>query len=630
MRPPPRTIVLLALVAMALGMQVMRAKTPMIVLRDDVHEVQIGDRVEFAIDTMKRAPEAIPSLADDISFGPSRQTIPNFDVDPSVVYWFRADIVSHAENVDWSLMIGNPTVRRVDVYVVSGDSIVEHSRHGTIVPFDEKPIRARVPVARLRLAPGEPVRLLVRVEGGLIGHYFPLTILDGAALAETTANQTMVYGVFIGFMLFMVSLSLAFAVALREMTYAYYAASMTANIAIILVIDGVLFQYLLTSTVVPVAGAYVATVAIMQVTSILFGRAYLRSRGAAPRLDRILLGILAVVILMPATWLIDPRLAVSATTATAATYFLALLAVAVIQMRRGNRPALFFFVSWIVYIVCSALITLYYRGDYPYVFIYFGMIGTALHAMILSFGLADATSVDRREKRLIQQRALDHQTELATSFSRFVPQEILGFLGRVEIKDVALGDVVERELTVLFSDIRSFTTISERLGPRGTFDFLNEYLGLIGPLIRQHGGFIDKYVGDAIMAVFPSSPAAAVDAALAMLETLRHYNTTTREPIAIGIGIHTGQAMLGTIGEAKRMDGTVIADAVNLAARLQSLTKVYDAKLLVTRDVIDRLDPARFRWSFVDAVVVRGKSERTEIFGVAAAEEVAAREAVVQ
>ncbi|HVK37171.1 MAG TPA: adenylate/guanylate cyclase domain-containing protein [Candidatus Kapabacteria bacterium] len=629
MRPRTFTIALLWLVGTLLTAGVTRAQSPPIELREDVHEVPIGDRVDVAIDTASRELSATPRVPPDLAFTPSRQTIPNFDVDQRAVYWFRADLVSSVDDVDWYLMIGNPTVHRVDVLVLDGDSVIDHTVLGTIVPFDQRSIRARVPVARLSLAPERPMRVLVRIEGGLIGHYFPLTIVDGAALAETTANQSIVYGVFVGFMLFMISLSLAFALALREMTYAYYAASMSANVAIILVIDGVLFQYLFTSTAVPVAGAYVTTVAIMQVTSILFGRAYLKSRAATPRLDRVILAILAIVVAMPATWLIDPRTAVSATTATAATYFVALFAVGVVQMRRGSRPAAFFLASWIVYIICSALITLYYRGDYPYFFIYFGMIGTALHAMILSFGLADATRVDRREKRLIQERALAHQTELATSFSRFVPQEILGLLGRAEIKDVALGDVVQRELTVLFSDIRSFTTISERLGPRETFEFLNAYLGLIGPLIRQHGGFIDKYVGDAIMAVFPTSPGSAVDAGLAMLETLRHYNATAAQPVRIGIGIHTGQAMLGTIGERERMDGTVIADAVNLASRLESLTKEYDAKLLVTHDVVRRLDPARYQWQRVDSVVVRGKSEATEIFGVGLAERIAVADAGV-
>jgi class 3 adenylate cyclase len=617
------TIAAVATLALLLACAAASASPTPIVLDRAHREIAIGDRVLVAIDSIGREnPSSVRTVPSRLRFEPSRQTIPNFDVDPRAVYWIQFDVIDRVDDVDWFLAVGNPTAERIDVYVLRGDSLREHSVHGTVVPVDRKTFRTRAPVARLALVPGERSRVLMRIEGGLIGHYFPLTILDGAALAETTAKQTMFYGVYVGFMLFMVCLSLAFAIALRETTYLYFAAAITTNVAINLLIDGVLSQYLFTSSPAPIAAGYVVIGAIMQAMSILFGRAYLKSAVVTPKLDRALLVILGLVLAMTATWFIDARLAVSATTATAATYYLLLLAVAVIQWRRGSRPAVFFVVSWIVYIACAALITLYYRGDYPYAFIYFGMIGSALHALILSFGLADATSVDRREKRLIQQRALEHQTALATSFARFVPREILGFLGRSEIKDVALGDVVERELTILFSDIRSFTTISERLTPRETFLFLNAYLGLVGPVIREHGGFIDKYVGDAIMAVFPSSPGAAAEAALAMLERLREYNATTQgsqPPIAIGIGIHTGQAMLGTIGETQRMDGTVIADAVNLASRLQSLTKEYDADFLVSGEVVERLDPARFHWRLVDSVVVRGKSARTDLYEVTAA-----------
>lgn len=627
MRSNARVIVSSMMLAIALSVGATSVKSSPIVLDGSQREITIGDRVDVAVDTSAQAVAAAPGLS-HLQFARSTQTIPNFTVDPRAIYWMRFDVVDVLTDVNWFLAVGNPTIHRLDVYLFRDGSLVGHYTDGTVVPVEQKALRTRVPVVPLALSSEGRHQIVVRIDGGLLGHYFPLTIINGAALAASAANQTMLYGIYCGFMLFMLCLSLAFAVALREVTYLLYAASMFSNVAIILVIDGIVFQHFFTSDPAPVAVAYVVTVTIMQVMSILFGRAYLKSREATPKLDRALLVILAIVIAMPLTWFIDARTAVSLTSATAATYYLLLLAIAVIQMRRGSRPSIFFLVSWIVYIACAALITLYYRGDYPYFFIYFGMIGSALQAMILSFGLADATSVDRREKRLIQQRALEHQTALATSFSRFVPREILGFLGRAEIEEVALGDVVQRELTVLFSDIRSFTTISERLTPRETFDFLNDYLGVVGPLIREHGGFIDKYVGDAIMAVFAGPTSAAVDAALAMLEKLREYNavrTGDGPPIAIGIGIHTGQAMLGTIGETQRMDGTVISDAVNLASRLQSLTKEHQADLLVSQSVIERLDGARFTWRLVDSVVVRGKTELTDIYEIGVRETTASR-----
>ncbi len=128
---------------------------------------------------------------------------------------------------------------------------------------------------------------------------------------------------------------------------------------------------------------------------------------------------------------------------------------------------------------------------------------------------------------------------------------------------------------MLFADIRNFTTLSEKMSPEETFRFLNACLSRIGPHIRANRGFVDKYIGDAIMALFPESPADAVRAALAMQREVQAYNAKTqgKTPLAIGLGIHVGQVMMGTIGEEQRFEATVISDAVNLTARIETLTK---------------------------------------------------------
>ncbi len=110
----------------------------------------------------------------------------------------------------------------------------------------------------------------------------------------------------------------------------------------------------------------------------------------------------------------------------------------------------------------------------------------------------------------------DYTEKTNASFSRFVPREFLRFLNREEIVNVELGDNVQCEMTILFSDIRSFTSISEKMSPQETFTFLNGLLERLCPLIRKHGGFIDKYLGDGIMALFPGSPDVALDAAIEM------------------------------------------------------------------------------------------------------------------
>jgi len=214
-----------------------------------------------------------------------------------------------------------------------------------------------------------------------------------------------------------------------------------------------------------------------------------------------------------------------------------------------------------------------------------------------------------------------HLENLLLAYGRFVPHDFLHFLKKESIIDVRLGDHTQQDMTVLFSDIRSFTTLSESMNPEENFNFINSYLKRMGPEIRSNKGFIDKYIGDAIMALFPGEPEYALNAAINMLRTLKEYNEhrsqQNYQPIRIGIGIHTGKLMLGTVGEHERMDGTVIADAVNLSSRLESLTKLYGASIVISGETLKLLpDRAKYNVRFIDRVQVKGKTKPVIIYEI--------------
>lgn len=211
--------------------------------------------------------------------------------------------------------------------------------------------------------------------------------------------------------------------------------------------------------------------------------------------------------------------------------------------------------------------------------------------------------------------------KINAAYGRFVPHEFLNFLDRESIVDVQLGDQVLKEMTVLFADIRSFTTLSEQMSPKENFDFLNAYLSRVSPVIRNHHGFIDKYIGDAIMALFPQRADDALQAGIDMQKQVSLFNSYRqergKEPIAIGIGLHTGSLILGTVGESQRMENTVIADAVNLASRLEGLTKVYGADILISEQTLSLLDnQQKYRCRFLGRVKVKGKSQAVGVFEV--------------
>lgn len=158
--------------------------------------------------------------------------------------------------------------------------------------------------------------------------------------------------------------------------------------------------------------------------------------------------------------------------------------------------------------------------------------------LLFSLGLADRLNVLNQEKARVQQQALETQTRLRESFERFVPKELLRHLNLADIVDVKLGDLVQLEMSMMFTDIRSFTDRSEKMSPRQTFELINDYLRDVGPVVREHRGFIDKFIGDAIMALFPARPDDAIDAAVGIFLALQTVNARLQsrglDPIHMG------------------------------------------------------------------------------------------------
>ena len=258
-----------------------------------------------------------------------------------------------------------------------------------------------------------------------------------------------------------------------------------------------------------------------------------------------------------------------------------------------------------------------------------------LNKVVLQFGAKDFSARSRIESsdevgllsnnfNNMAETIVDYDikiNELLDSMRRFVPFEFLNFLDKKSITEISLGDQVNQEMTVFFSDIRSFTKLSESMTPSQTFNFINSYLKRMGPLIRENKGFIDKYIGDSIMAIFPTDPDYAILAAINIRKELNLYNEQRQSygyaPINIGIGIHTGNLMLGTIGESQRMDTTVIADSVNLASRIEGLTKFYGVTTLITETTKLKLKNENlFNMRFIGLVQVVGKEESVGIYEV--------------
>ena len=196
--------------------------------------------------------------------------------------------------------------------------------------------------------------------------------------------------------------------------------------------------------------------------------------------------------------------------------------------------------------------------------------------------------------------------------TKFVPFEFIGSLGHTVITDVKLGDQVEKVVTVLFTDIRDYTSISEQMTPEENFRFVSSYNNRMGPIIRNHTGFINQYLGDAIMALFPESAENALMAAIEMHRNITDFNAHQKARnlpvIKMGIGMHTGPLIMGITGDRDRLDATTISDAVNTASRIESLTKYYKASILLSEKTLHEIQhPENFHLRYLGKVQVKGK-----------------------
>lgn len=232
------------------------------------------------------------------------------------------------------------------------------------------------------------------------------------------------------------------------------------------------------------------------------------------------------------------------------------------------------------------------------------------------------------KKTKVELAEISAVAELTRIFEKFVPREFLDRIAKTGIENITLGHAESDVITILFSDIRSFTDISESMEPAELMQFLNTFLQFMSEPIHLNHGFVDKFIGDAIMALFdqPGKPDAieardAVRSGIEMQASLVRFNKLRAKqnypPTNIGIGVHSGPVVIGTLGSDTRMDSTVLGDAVNLAARLEGLTKNYRLPMLVSEDsknLISHLE--EFNWRLLDRITVKGKSEPVRIFEV--------------
>jgi len=223
---------------------------------------------------------------------------------------------------------------------------------------------------------------------------------------------------------------------------------------------------------------------------------------------------------------------------------------------------------------------------------------------------------------LIIHLALRRMKKLNIAYGRYLPGSFLKLLEKRRVIDFKLGDMTERDMSIMFSDIRAYTNLSETMTPADNFRFQVRYLSQVGDMLSKNDGFAVQFYGDGVVAMFPGgSEDSAVQATIDMHNKVAEYSAERikkgRRPLKIGIGMHTGPVVMGIRGDKRRWEGGIVGDSVNLAARMEGLTKMYGASTMISEEVYGRLKkPEKFNIRFLGKVKVKGKDLPVGIYEV--------------
>ena len=523
------------------------------------------------------------------------------------------------------LEVANPTLRGLRFYCVADGSVTCRYETSMLEPLEGRAVPHQHFLFPIDFGTAGGGDIYLRIDSDY-AITLPIFVWSELSFYRSDTRRNFAFGLFFGLLLAMALYNLFLFISVRDRAYLYYVLYITCFGLFFSSVYGyaaLFFLDWLGGALLRFAPFFSLATSIFALS---FARTFLLLREQLPRASRLVDVLIVVHILaLPVVVFAPPPIA---------TKFANLLPLAAIVLvvystfaaiRRRFRPAYYFLAAWALLLISVSLfILMNFRIVPGNFFTYHGQLfGAGLEAVLLSFALGfriNSLKEAEESARLMaleeERRALAIQQRMSDSFARFVPTEFLRYLDRENILDVVHGDAVQRHLTVLFTDIRGFTGISERLGSEATFRLLNQYLGQVAPIIRAHRGVIDKFIGDAIMALFERAD-DGVRAAVALLRAIESFNAGRPDgqpEISIGIGLHHGEVMLGTVGSPDRLETTVIGDTVNLASRIESTTKRYGTRIILSDAVFRALHDEFPDIREIDTVYVKGKERPVVLF----------------
>jgi len=560
------------------------------------------------------------------TFIPLTEQQPSFGYSASS-FWLRGEFNTNISQQAF-LEIANPRLDEVDFYLYRDGQLIYQFDTGDQKPFSVRAFNHHNFIFPLALQAKKQYLLLLRVKS-TDNLFLPLTLWTETAFHNEQSISTVTFGFFYGTLAIMVIINLLIFITIKDRNYLIFSLFLLFTGLTFFALNGLANRFFWGEWVWWGKQSLTFLEGFAAVFGLLFSRSFLNTVHYAPRFDRFLALLIPVAgfasllaILVDYTWSV---LIMSVVTIVAP---IVTLISAYICWKHQYRPARYFLIAWSLFLIGAIIYGLMLHQLLPSNLVtQYGMhAGLMWLAVLLSLALTDRVNHLKQQKEqaqfeTIQQQeiTLNYQKRMMASISRFVPTQFLSLLEKVDITDVKYGDATLKNMFIMFTDIRGFTSLSETMTPEENLKFLNSYMTFMEPVVEKNHGFIDKFIGDAIMALFPDRADNALQAAIEMQLQLHVFNTQCPQynGIKIGIGLHGGDVMLGTVGSDTRLETTVIGDAVNLTSRLESLTKEKRVPIIISEQLFLALRrPESFNIHPLDDVSIRGKSQLVKVYQV--------------
>ena len=556
-------------------------------------------------------------------------------------YWVKINLYNKSEINDWILFIDQKnekgaqvvTFEMIEAYFVNNGEIISQELSGYKIPNSERSVKnifsksllhlnldtSTNTVIWLKLLTAEEDRTNINIK--LLSNSYDLLTLIKAPNQPITMLQ---YGSLITLFFIVVFLFIWF----RERVYVWFLTLLLISFAAI-IFDNYQDKIISVSIpenpwTIPYIIAFLGGFPLLILLQ--FSRIFIDTKNNFPKIDKFLFGIICYALIgltMSALSYDFSNIAIKIWEQLFSVLnpilVLSVIAIFIYFIFSKNKLARFFsigavtpFATFILWDIGRSL-NLYTFSYDPSFLITFGLLITMTLALTYRFKLMNM------QRELAQQEKTEQLQRINTASAKFVPSTFLKFLGKKNILDATLGDYVEKRVTVLFSDIRDYTSLSEKMTPEENFKFVNAFNMRMGPIIQKHNGFVNQYLGDGIMAIFPEKMDGTLMAAIEMQKELNNYNQSRIEkkkvPLRMGIGLHTGPLIMGIIGDEQRMDAATISDTVNSASRIESLSKYYGTSILLSEVSLKKIDNREeFHFRYLGKVQVKGKQKPLKIY----------------